>query len=97
MPSQRSSPGILQALHDEGVDLFLHQQGLDTSTTAGKAMFQMLGVFAEFERGIIRERVMAGLSRANSPRPMPGRLALRERQGRCNSTARPGSPARWPE
>jgi DNA invertase Pin-like site-specific DNA recombinase len=31
--------------------LFLHQQGLDTSTTAGKAMFQMLGVFAEFERG----------------------------------------------
>ena len=44
--------GILQALQDKGVDLFLHQQGLDTSTTAGKAMFQMLGVFAEFERGI---------------------------------------------
>jgi hypothetical protein len=38
--------GILQGLHDKGVDLFLHQQGLDTSTTAGKAMFQMLGVFA---------------------------------------------------
>src|SRR6202046_2839575 len=56
--------GILQALHDKGVDLFLHQQGLDTSTTAGKAMFQMLGVFAEFERGIIRERVNAGLARA---------------------------------
>ena len=33
---------ILQGLHDKGVDLFLHQQGLDTSTTAGKAMFQML-------------------------------------------------------
>ena len=56
--------GILQGLHDKGVDLFLHQQGLDTSTTAGKAMFQMLGVFAEFERGIIRERVNAGLARA---------------------------------
>ena len=51
---------ILQHLKDKGVDLFLHQQGLDTSTTAGKAMFQMLGVFAEFERGIIRERVNAG-------------------------------------
>src|ERR1019366_3884424 len=50
---------ILQGLHEKGVDLFLHQQGLDTSTTAGKAMFQMLGVFAEFERGIIRERVNA--------------------------------------
>src|SRR5436309_6325236 len=35
---------ILQGLHDKGVDLFLHQQGLDTSTTAGKAMFQMLGL-----------------------------------------------------
>jgi DNA invertase Pin-like site-specific DNA recombinase len=56
--------GILQGLHDKGVDLFLHQQCLDTSTTAGKAMFQMLGVFAEFERGIIRERVNAGLARA---------------------------------
>jgi DNA invertase Pin-like site-specific DNA recombinase len=55
---------ILQCLRDKGVDLFLHQQGLDTSTTAGKAMFQMLGVFAEFERGIIRERVNAGLARA---------------------------------
>lgn len=55
---------ILQALRDKGVDLFLHQQGLDTSTSAGRAMFQMLGVFAEFERGIIRERVNAGLARA---------------------------------
>jgi DNA invertase Pin-like site-specific DNA recombinase len=57
---------ILQDLRDKGVDLFLHQQGLDTSTTAGKAMFQMLGVFAEFERGIIRERVNAGLARARA-------------------------------
>ena len=57
---------ILQALHDKGVGLFLHQQGLDTTTSAGKAMFQMLGVFAEFERGIIRERVNAGLARARA-------------------------------
>src|ERR1700686_2947672 len=57
---------MLQGLHEKGVGLFLHQQGLDTSTTAGKAMFQMLGVFAEFERGIIRERVNAGLARARA-------------------------------
>src|SRR3954462_14807573 len=57
---------ILQGLHDKRVDLFLHQQGLDTSTSAGRAMFQMLGVFAEFERGIIRERVNAGLARARA-------------------------------
>src|SRR5476651_1636942 len=57
---------ILQGLQDKGVGLFLHQQGLDTSTTNGKMMFQMLGVFAEFERGIIRERVNAGLARARA-------------------------------
>ncbi len=57
---------ILQGLHEKGIGLFLHQQGLDTTTTAGKAMFQMLGVFAEFERGIIRERVNAGLARARA-------------------------------
>ena len=55
---------FLNEIHAAGVDLYLHQQGLDTSTPAGKAMFQMLGVFAEFERALIRERVMAGLARA---------------------------------
>src|SRR5215467_5922199 len=42
--------GFLSELHALGIDLFLHQQGFDTTTPAGKAMFQMLGVFAEFER-----------------------------------------------
>jgi DNA invertase Pin-like site-specific DNA recombinase len=69
--------GILQSLHDKGVDLFLHQQGLDTSTTAGKAMFQMLGVFAEFERGIIRERVNAGLARARAKGTKLGRRPVK--------------------
>jgi DNA invertase Pin-like site-specific DNA recombinase len=48
------------------IDLFLRQQGLDTTTPAGKAMFQMMGVFAEFERAMIQERVRAGLARARS-------------------------------
>jgi DNA invertase Pin-like site-specific DNA recombinase len=69
--------GILQGLHDKGVDLFLHQQGLDTSTTAGKAMYQMLGVFAEFERGIIRERINAGLARAKEKGTKLGRRTVR--------------------
>ena len=69
--------GILQELRDKGVDLFLHQQGLDTSTTAGKAMFQMLGVFAEFERGIIRERVNAGLARARANGTKLGRRRVK--------------------
>src|SRR6195256_2369795 len=68
---------ILQALRDKGVDVFLHQQGLDTSTTAGRAMFQMLGVFAEFERGIIRERVNAGLARAKAKGRVLGRRTVK--------------------
>jgi DNA invertase Pin-like site-specific DNA recombinase len=51
---------FLSELHVIGIDLFLHQQGFDTTTPAGKAMFQMMGVFAEFERAIIQERVRAG-------------------------------------
>jgi len=55
---------FLSELHAKGVDLYLHQQGVDTSTPAGKALFQMLGVFAEFERAMIVERIRAGLRRA---------------------------------
>ena len=58
--------GLLSELHSTGRDLYLHQQAIDTSTPSGKAMFQMLGVFAEFERGMIRERVNAGLARAKA-------------------------------
>jgi DNA invertase Pin-like site-specific DNA recombinase len=67
---------FLGEIHAAGVDLYLHQQGLDTSTPAGKAMFQMLGVFAEFERALIRERVMAGLERAKEQGKVLGRPAV---------------------
>jgi len=68
--------GFLSEIHAAGVDLFLHQQGLDTTTPGGKAMFQMLGVFAEFERSIIQERVRAGLRRAVSEGKTLGRPRL---------------------
>jgi DNA invertase Pin-like site-specific DNA recombinase len=55
---------FLDHLHAKQVGLYLHQQGIDTTTPAGKAMFQMMAVFAEYERSMIRERVMAGLARA---------------------------------
>lgn len=57
---------FLEEVHHLGIDLYLHQQGLNTTTPAGKAMFQMLGVFSEFERAMIRERVNAGLARAKA-------------------------------
>jgi DNA invertase Pin-like site-specific DNA recombinase len=58
--------GLLQELHATGVDLYLHQQGVNTTTPAGRALFGMMGVFAEFERGMIQERVRAGLARAKA-------------------------------
>lgn len=65
--------GFLGEIHAKGVDLYLHQQGVDTTTPAGKALFQMLGVFAEFERSMIQERVKAGLSRAKAQGKKLGR------------------------
>jgi DNA invertase Pin-like site-specific DNA recombinase len=62
--------GEVQAL---GVDLYLHQQALDTSTPMGKCVFHVAGAFAEFERELIRERVKAGLSRARAKGKRLGR------------------------
>lgn len=58
--------GTMQELASAKVNLFLLQQGLDTTTASGRAMFGMLSVFAEFERAIIVERVNAGLARAKA-------------------------------
>jgi DNA invertase Pin-like site-specific DNA recombinase len=69
---------VLSDLHAKRVDLYLHQQGLDTSTPSGRAMYQMMGVFAEFERAIIRERVMSGLARAKAEGITLGRPALED-------------------
>ena len=75
-----------------GVDLYLHKQGVDTTTPGGNALFQMMGVFAEFEREMIRERVNAGLARAKArgkklgrPRVSPStEAAVREARAHGN-------------
>jgi len=54
----------IQSLEACHVDLYLDQQSIDTTTPAGKLMFQVCGAFAEFERSMIRQRVHAGLKRA---------------------------------
>jgi DNA invertase Pin-like site-specific DNA recombinase len=67
---------FLADVQARGVDLYLHQQALDTSTPSGRMPFQLLGVFGEFERAMIRSRVMAGLDRVRGQKrlgrpPMP--------------------------
>jgi DNA invertase Pin-like site-specific DNA recombinase len=64
---------LLEEIHGKGIDLYLHQQSIDTTTPGGKALFQMCGVFAEFERSMIRERVKAGLKRAQAEGKRLGR------------------------
>jgi DNA invertase Pin-like site-specific DNA recombinase len=64
---------FLDEIHSKRIDLYLHQQGIDTTTPAGKALFQMCGVFAEFERAMIQERVRAGLARARAQGKVLGR------------------------
>jgi DNA invertase Pin-like site-specific DNA recombinase len=64
---------ILNELQSLKVDLFFMQQGLDTSTSAGRMMFSIFGALAEFERNLIRERVIAGQQRAISQGVKMGR------------------------
>jgi DNA invertase Pin-like site-specific DNA recombinase len=72
----RSLPHLVDTLgelHAAGVDLYLHQQGLSTLTPAGKALFGMSAVFAEYERAVAVERVNAGLARARTNGTRSGR------------------------
>ena len=57
---------FLEDIQSARCDMYIHQSGIDTSTASGKMMFGMLSVFSEFERSMIRERVIAGQQRAKS-------------------------------
>jgi DNA invertase Pin-like site-specific DNA recombinase len=78
---------FLGELKGAGVDLYLDRQGVDTSTPAGKALFQMLGVFAEFERSIIQERIAAGIARARAQGTRSGKPIGRARIARSREEA----------
>lgn len=67
---------LLGDLNAKGVDLYLHVQALDTSTPSGRAMFQMLGVFSEFERAMVSERVKSSLARLREQGKVLGRKPL---------------------
>jgi site-specific recombinase XerD len=71
----------MQELRSLKIDLFLHQQGLDTTTPAGKMMFQVLGSFAEYERDMIRARVNAGIATLHVRRVKNGKAATHPIRG----------------
>jgi DNA invertase Pin-like site-specific DNA recombinase len=67
---------LLEEFNSKGVNLYFHQQGIDTTTPTGRMMYQMCGVFAEFERSMIQERVKAGLARARAQGKQLGRAPI---------------------
>jgi DNA invertase Pin-like site-specific DNA recombinase len=69
---------VLETIKGTGVGLYIHTQALDTTTPAGRAMFQMLGVFAEFEREMIRSRVHAGMARVKCEIDKHGRYETKK-------------------
>jgi DNA invertase Pin-like site-specific DNA recombinase len=71
--SLRDLIDTIEHLEAVGVDLYLDQQSIDTTTPAGKLLFQVTGAFAEFERSMIRQRVNAGLARARAQGKRLGR------------------------
>lgn len=71
--SLRELLDCFETLRRTGVDLYLDQQGVDTTTPAGRALFGMAGVFAEFERSMLIERTRAGLDRARAQGKRLGR------------------------
>jgi len=71
--------GTIQHLEAVGVDLYLDQQAIDTTTPMGKLVFQITGAFAEFERSMIRTRVYAGLPRARAQGKILGRPKVDEK------------------
>jgi DNA invertase Pin-like site-specific DNA recombinase len=79
---------VLETIRDTGTGLYIHTQSVDTTTPAGRAMFGMLGIFSEFEREMIVERVKAGLNRIQQTIERDGKFTakksgkVRERLGR---------------
>lgn len=74
--SLRDLINVLDELRQKSCDLYVHKQAIDTNTPSGKMLFQMLGVFAEFEREIIRERIIAGQQRARAQGKRIGRKTV---------------------
>ena len=78
--SVRDLQNIVHLLNKKGVTLVATDQPIDTSSSAGKAFLDMLGVFAEFETNLRRERQAEGISKAKANGVYKGRKTTIDRQ-----------------
>jgi DNA invertase Pin-like site-specific DNA recombinase len=92
--SLRDLLSLLEDMRAKNVDLYLEKQGLDTSTPSGRLMFQMVGAFSEFEREMIRERVVAGMKRARADGKHVGRPKMdpAKREAIIRALGKPNRP-----
>ncbi len=67
---------LLEDFHAKGINLYFHTQAIDTATSSGVALFQMMAVFSQWERSMIQERVKAGLARAKAQGKRLGRVPI---------------------
>jgi DNA invertase Pin-like site-specific DNA recombinase len=92
--------GTISHLEAAGVDLYLEQQAIDTTTPMGKLLFQITGAFAEFERSMIRQRIAAGLKTVKAAIAAKGTFTarssgvVRKRLGRPNADPKKVEAAR---
>src|SRR5262245_11180431 len=68
---------VLETIRDTGCGLYIHTQAVDTTTPAGRALFGMLGIFAEFEHEMIRERIKAGMANIKEKLARDGKFTAR--------------------
>jgi DNA invertase Pin-like site-specific DNA recombinase len=83
---------VLETIRDTGTGLYIHTQAIDTTTPSGRAMFGMLGIFAEFEREMIQTRIKAGMDRVRSEMDRNGGKFTSKKSGVVRrSLGRPGA------
>jgi DNA invertase Pin-like site-specific DNA recombinase len=71
--SLRDLISIADQFQEVGIDLYVHKDAIDTSTTSGRLFFNIVGAIGEFEHERIRERINAGLARAKAEGKKLGR------------------------
>jgi DNA invertase Pin-like site-specific DNA recombinase len=83
---------VLETIREAGIGLYIHTQSVDTTTASGRAMFGMLGIFAEFEREMIQARIVAGMDRARAEmKRSNGKFTSRKSGIVRSSLGRPGA------
>jgi DNA invertase Pin-like site-specific DNA recombinase len=83
---------VLETIRDTGTGLYIHTQSVDTTTPAGRAMFGMLGIFAELEREMIQTRIKAGMDRVRAEMDRNGGKYTSRKSGVVRrSLGRPGA------